>query len=105
MARSALPQDPAKTPNGNHPDALHFSMMIIHNTKDMNFILFLDQKLTFYVFYCHSHSLPYGVAASFEEEQKKKNLFFNYEIWVGIFQRFFFLAYNFWLPLMLPQYQ
>lgn len=55
----------------------------------MNFILFLDQKLTFYVFYCHSHSLPYGVAASFEEEQKK-NLFFNYEIWVGIFQRFFF---------------
>lgn len=54
----------------------------------MNFILFFKQKLTFYVFYCHSHSLPYGVAASFEEE--KKNLSFNYEIWVGIFQRFFF---------------
>lgn len=31
MARSALPQDPAKTPNGNHTDALHFSMMLHHH--------------------------------------------------------------------------
>lgn len=68
----------------------------------MNFILFFKQKLTFYVFYCHSHSLPYGVAASFEEEKKICLLIMKYGL---VYFKDFFLAYNFWLPVMLPQYQ
>lgn len=103
VARTALLQDPAKTSDGNHTDTLHFFMMLHHHHPqhkiyELYLTFSFEQKPTFYVFYCHSHSLPYGVAACSEEETfwffltSKSALVVKFQ---GFFSFSFFLSFSF----------